>query len=86
MFGVHHLFSVARFLASEAGALALSFAIAAPALLVMVGMATDYGFMVRYRTQLQAVADAAAIAGAKEIPLANSNQSQIIAVSNKFAD
>jgi Flp pilus assembly protein TadG len=78
--------SVARFIASEAGALALSFAIAAPALLVMAGMATDYAFMVRYRTELQAVADAAAIAGARELSLANANQSQIIAASASFAN
>jgi Flp pilus assembly protein TadG len=76
--------SVARFIASEAGALALSFAIAAPALLVMAGMATDYAFMVRYRTELQAVADAAAIAGARELSLAKADASQITAAVDNF--
>ena len=71
---------IARFLLNQSGTLAISFAIAAPALMVVAGMATDYAFMVRYRTELQTVADAAAIAGAREMTLAQSNASQVDAV------
>lgn len=69
-----------KYLAHRGGALAVSFAIAAPALMIVAGMATDYAFMVRYRTELQTVADAAAIAGAREMTLAQSNASQVDAV------
>lgn len=71
---------ITAFLVHRRGALAVSFAIAAPALMIVVGMATDYAFMVRYRTELQAVADAAAIAGAREMTLAQSDASQVDAV------
>ena len=84
MFSMRYITCIAKFLVNEAGALALSFAVAAPALFVVAGVATDYAFMVRYRTELQAVADAAAIAGARELSLAQTQSSQVTAVVDNF--
>ncbi len=84
MFSMRYIACIAKFLVNEAGALALSFAVAAPALFVVAGVATDYAFMVRYRTQLQTVADAAAITGARELSLAQTQTSQVTAVVNNF--
>jgi len=75
---------IARFLINQCGALAVSFAIAAPALMIVAGMATDYAFMVRFRTELQAVADAAAIAGAREMTLAQSDPDEVDAVVESY--
>ncbi len=86
MFSKRRIRLIARFIAHEAGALALSFAIAAPAMLVVAGVATDYAFLVRYRTELQAVADAAAIAGARELSLAQTQTSQVGAVVQNFVN
>ena len=84
MFGRRFSQRTTKFLLNQGGALAISFAIAAPALMVVAGMATDYAFMVRYRTELQAVADAAAIAGAREMTLAQSDASQVGAVVESY--
>jgi len=84
MFGRRFSQRTTKFLLNQGGALAISFAIVAPALMVVAGMATDYAFMVRYRTELQAVADAAAIAGAREMTLAQSDASQVGAVVESY--
>jgi uncharacterized membrane protein len=54
-------------------------------LITVVGMAVDYASLIRQRAELQAAADAAAIAGAKEIPLALSDSQQIELVATNYA-
>lgn len=51
----------------------MSFAMSLPVLLAIVGVASDYAVMTKLRSELQEVADGAAMAGAREIPLANTN-------------
>ena len=48
-----------------------------PVLLGILGLASDYAMMTKLRSELQQAADAAAIAGAREIPLAMSNAKQV---------
>ena len=67
---------------NNAGNIAISFAIAAPVLFGAVGLSVDYVTISRKQTALQAIADAAAVASAHELPIANSNAS-IVAASAK---
>ena len=67
------------------GGIAVSFALALPALFGMLGLASDYAMMTKVRGDLQQAADAAALAGAREIPLANSNAKQVASAVRSFA-
>ena len=67
------------------GGIAVSFALALPALFGMLGLASDYAMMTKVRGDLQQAADAAALAGAREIPLANSNAGQVASAVRSFA-
>ncbi len=67
------------------GGIAVSFALAVPALMTAAGVATDFAVMVRVQANLQSAADAAAIAGAREIPLARSNTQQVTSAARSFA-
>ncbi|MBC8038256.1 MAG: pilus assembly protein [Rhizobiales bacterium] len=67
------------------GGIAVSFALAVPALMAALGVATDFAVMVKVKTNLQAAADAAAIAGAREIPLAGTNTKQVTSAAQSFA-
>ena len=66
-----------RLLRETRGGIAVSFAVAAPALLCMIGVAVDYANMSYMKAGLQAVADGAAIAGAQELSLPNVKQPQM---------
>lgn len=79
------IIAVMRRIGDEAGSLAVSFGLGLPVVLVLAGIVTDYAMMVRYRAQLQAVADAAAIAGAREFALVNDNPAQIETIVESFA-
>ena len=70
---------------SASGGIAISFAMALPVLLGVVGLATDYAVMTKVRSELQDAADAAAMAGAREIPLAMSNAKQVASAVQAFA-
>lgn len=70
---------------NTSGMSAVSFAIALPALLGAVGVATDYGFLEMKRTRLQSVADQSAITAVKELALANSTDASITAVADSYA-
>ncbi len=67
------------------GGIAVSFAIALPAILAALGIATDFALMTKVRANLQSAADAAAIAGAREIPLAGTNTHQVTSAAQSFA-
>lgn len=54
-----------RFWRSEAGNFAIMFAIALPALIGVVGLALDFGTMVKARTKLQSALDAAVLAASR---------------------
>lgn len=71
-------------LKSPAGNIAVSFAIAAPALLAGIGLSIDYVMITKKTAELQVVADAAAVASAHELPLANSNKEIIVASAKSF--
>ena len=76
---------ISRFARSRRGSIAMITAICAPALLAIVGVAIDYVMMTHIRGQLQAAADAAALAGVKELSLSGSTQNQVKAVAESFA-
>ena len=69
---------LARRLKDSRGGIAISFAAVLPALFAVVGLASDYAMLSKLRGELQVAADAAAIAGAREIPVAKTNTAQII--------
>jgi len=70
-----------RVLSDERGGILLTFALVFPVLLLILGSSIDYGYMYVRKTSLQASADAAALAGAKELVLANAEQSVIQALA-----
>lgn len=67
------------------GGMATSFALSLPVLLAILGVASDYAMMSQIRGELQQTADAAALAGAREIPLAMSKAEQVISAVEAFA-
>jgi Flp pilus assembly protein TadG len=77
--------SLARWHLDCRGGIALIFALVLPALLGIIGVVSDYAMMTMLRSQLQQAADAAAIAGAREIPLAMSSVKQVSSAVRAFA-
>lgn len=77
--------SLLQLLRDRRGGIAVSFALALPALMAGLGVASDVARMVSVKSNLQAAADAAAIAGAREIPLAGTNTKQVISAAQAFA-
>jgi Flp pilus assembly protein TadG len=67
------------------GGIAVTFSLTIPILLSVVGVATDYAMLTKVRTELQDAADAAALAGAREIPLSMSNAKQVESAVRSFA-
>lgn len=61
--------------------MAVLFALTLPIAIVVVGMLVDYGYMSSRKASLQAAADAAALAGASEMQLANSDEDRAKAVA-----
>lgn len=74
-----------QFAQATAGGLAVSFAVSLPVLLVILGTASDYAVMTKLRAELQEAADAAAMAGAREIPMANADPEQVENAARTFA-
>jgi Putative Flp pilus-assembly TadE/G-like len=68
---------VRRYLRGQRGSIAITFALALPALLCGAGVALDMVTAARIKSSLQATADAAAIAGARELAIANPTKSQV---------
>jgi Flp pilus assembly protein TadG len=71
---------------NRAGNVALNFAIAAPALLGFVGVAIDLTNLNQSKTQLQSVADSAALAAAREMRLGNAAQDTIDQVARNYVN
>jgi Flp pilus assembly protein TadG len=67
------------------GGIAVIFAISLPVLLGTLGLASDYAMMMKVETDLQKAADAAAMAGAREIPLARRDAIQVKSAAQSFA-
>jgi len=59
------------------GGAMITFAVALPVLLLAIGGAVDFGYMYVRQSSLQAAADAAALASAKELQLANADEDEI---------
>jgi Putative Flp pilus-assembly TadE/G-like len=72
-------------LRSTSGATAISFAIALPAILGAAGVAVDFGNMSYKKAQLQSAADQAAVAGAKELGVANAANTTVQSAAENFA-
>ena len=68
------------------GASVILFAVALPVLVLIVGIAVDYGYMSVSKTRLQGLADAAATAAAREYHVANTDPSQIQAVAESVVN
>lgn len=71
-------------LKSEAGSVTMLLALALPAVLGLVGAATDYAAVTQARTQLQTAADGAALAVAREMTVAATNQARAQALATSF--
>jgi len=73
------------FKSDSRGGIAITLAIFLPILLAALGMAADYAYMVLIRTNLQKAADAAAIAGAREIPLSKNSITRVKSAALSYA-
>jgi Flp pilus assembly protein TadG len=78
--------SLRRFCFNTAGGIAVTFALALPAILAVVGVATDYLTYSLVRTHLQAAADGAAAAGARELAIVGVQDSQIKALVGAYVN
>jgi Flp pilus assembly protein TadG len=66
------------------GSILSTFGLVTPILLMGIAAAVDYGMFERGRSRLQAQVDAAAIAAAREMQLAQTNTARIVAVAENF--
>jgi Flp pilus assembly protein TadG len=73
-----------RFRRDTSGNVAVTFALAVPALAAAVAVAMDYGGAAATRSKMQGVADAAALASVQEIRLAQSDESKVVAVATNY--
>ena len=71
---------IGEFSRDRSGALGVMMALTAPVLVAFVGLALDYGFATSQRSTLQGAADAAALAGAKELSLSDAKRENVDAV------
>jgi len=76
---------IEKFSSDTTASVAVVFAIAAIAMVMAAGLAVDYVSLIRHRAELQAAADASAIAGAREINLATADTAQIMVVAENYA-
>ncbi|PLX35419.1 MAG: hypothetical protein C0605_10230 [Hyphomicrobiales bacterium] len=70
-----------RFLANQCGNVVLTFTILSPAVILSVGAAVDFSYLSLQKSNLQQAVDAAAIAAVRELRLANTSRSNILAVA-----
>ncbi|MEZ5925871.1 MAG: pilus assembly protein TadG-related protein [Hyphomicrobiaceae bacterium] len=75
-----------RFRHDEAGGILVAFAVSLPILVAAVSLAVDYSQSVRARDQMQAAADAAALAAARELGLANARQTNMSSIVAAVVD
>ena len=74
-----------RFAANVCGGLALTFSLATPVLIGSLGVAVDFANYNRVKASLQAAADAAAVAGAREMQVSKTNTDQVESAALSFA-
>jgi Flp pilus assembly protein TadG len=77
--------SLTRLLRCHAGTTAVMFALSLPAMMGAVGIASDFAIYNMKLEKLQAAADDAALAGAKEFSVSTSTPSSISAAAQNFA-
>lgn len=77
--------SVEAVLRDRRGGIAVGFALSLPVLMAALGLASDYVMLTKVRTGLQVAADSAAVAGAREIPLAQADKNQIESAAKSYA-
>lgn len=75
---------LARVFHCTKGGIAVGIAVASPALLSVVGLATDYAVATMKVAELQAAADSAAIAGANELAISGSTDSSILSAVKAY--
>ncbi len=68
----------------ERGSIAVPFAVGATVLLMVAGGTIDVGMTIKKHSTLQALADSAALAGAKHLAISNVTQSQVVSVATAF--
>lgn len=74
-----------QFSASVCGGLALTFSLATPVLVGSLGVAVDFLNYNRVKANLQSAADAAAVAGAREMQVSQTNTDQVQSAALSFA-
>ncbi len=67
------------------GGLVVAFAMSLPVVIGSLGLASDYAMLIKVRGDLQEAADAAAVAGAREISVAKQNTEQVVSAAQAFA-
>ena len=75
-----------RFFSDRSANIATTFAFALPALVIAAGAALDYGLAASTRSKMQGVADAAALASAQQIQLAQTDPSRIAAIAKSYVN
>jgi Flp pilus assembly protein TadG len=70
------------FVGDEGAGTMITFALALPLIIAASGAAIDYSFAASIRSKMQAVADSAALASARELQLARADSSRITAIAN----
>ena len=75
-----------KFWNDTCGQIAIVFSLTLPVLLSAIGIAVDYTAWTRQQAKLQGIADATAIASARELYMANADISQVNAIANTFAN
>lgn len=77
---------LSKFFRDVRGHFAVFFALGAPVLIAAAGLAVDYTAWTRQQAKLQGIADATAIAAAREFYMANAEIGQVNAIANVFAN
>jgi Flp pilus assembly protein TadG len=75
-----------RLVRETRGGVLVTFAMSLPVMMCALGLVSDYAMLLKVRGDLQKAADAAAIAGAREIPLAGTNEKQVISAAKSYAN
>ncbi|MFL5169108.1 MAG: TadE/TadG family type IV pilus assembly protein [Microvirga sp.] len=76
---------VSKFWHDERGGLALAFGLALPVLLLGAGAMMEYATLTSRRAQLQQAADTGALTAARELSLANADDTRVVSVAKSAA-
>ena len=75
-----------RFVAGETGNTVTIFALALPVLVAAAGAAVDYSMAAATHSKMQAVADSAALASARELQLARTDEIRVTVVARNVVN